>query len=132
MFLQRKVLRSGETKIWEVDADAIANRVPWAGRDRRLLDEELAELSAHFPTFLLTVGDWRPEGEAWGGSGKLRPCAFCQELLIFDRGLACSSCTRPADDVTRPLLGVAGRIPALLEGRPFHAQARDRLAQLRS
>jgi hypothetical protein len=51
--------------------------------------------------------------------------------LVFHQGLACADCGRPADTIQRPLLGLAGRIPALLEGRPFHAVAKERLAALR-
>lgn len=132
MFPQTKVLASGETRRWEVDKEAIIQRVPWAARDPELLEEELRELALHFPTFLVTVGDWRREGEAWGGSGRLRSCAACQGLLVFDRGLVCADCGASAEDVTRPLLGIVGRIPALLEGRPFHRAAKERLLLLRN
>lgn len=132
MFSQRKLLSSGETRTWEIDPQAVTERIVWAARDRSLLEEELKELCDHFPTFLLTVGDWQPAGEAWGGSGKLHPCRICGGLLIFDVGLRCADCRSPADDIQKPLLGVVLRIPALLEGRPFHSVAKARLSQLRS
>ena len=132
MYPQKKLLLSGETLRWEIDPQVVAQKITWAQRDLPLLEEELRELSAHFPTFLLTIGDWQAAGEAWGGSGKLHPCRVCGGLLIFDVALRCSECRSPVEELQRPLLGVALRIPALIEGRPFHSAAKTRLAQLRA
>jgi hypothetical protein len=95
------------------DLAAAGKMAAWARTTPPLLAVECADMAAHFPAWLLTVGD---------GEG-LTACAQCGEMLVFGEGkLACQGCGRAGKGRQ---LAWTGHLPMPVGGLP-HALARIR------
>lgn len=120
---QQKQISGGRVALWEVDVTALAAVAPWVrGRPDRL-DSELKELSEHFPTWLVTLGQHHPS-EGWPWASALF-CPACGEMIVPDDGLRCVGCRRHLSS-EQALVGFAGRLPALATGRPVLTALRER------
>lgn len=129
MIPQSKRLGDGRLATWIVDRDTLQRCAPWAAEQPARLERELAELSEHFPTWLVTFGQLH-EHAGWPWASLLA-CRRCGDLLVPDRGVRCVACGEAADPGQR-LIGFAGRLPALATGRGFHAAALRRAAAWRA
>jgi hypothetical protein len=67
-----------------LDLDAARGLSRWAGANPARLEREAVQMAQHFPRWLLTVVR---------GSAPMT-CPSCQGMLVFHRGLRCSSCAR--------------------------------------
>lgn len=130
--LQHKAVAPGEVRSWELDLEAMERHASWCQRNPGLLTEELEQLHQAFPTFIAALG--RPLGDdrCWVEAHEPLTCRGCGELLVFDRGVRCAVCQRPPQlpDNTATSVGLVGRIPALISGRPFCDALDRRMARM--
>jgi len=139
---QKKMVREGEGKrevAWELNINAIGQNIDWARSNPQHLAREIAEITATFPTFLVSVGT----SSGWGMGAKLLPCPKCQEMLVFWNGLRCVRCEGEYKPDKHILLALVGRIPCLLgkvitvgvkkeiQGRPYLGQVMRRIGSLK-
>ena len=91
---------------WLLDLDCAQALAPWARINPARLEREAVEMARHFPRWLLTV---------CRGQQQL-VCPACDGMLVFDRGLRCSRCTRELARSRIPrdvLLGWFGLMPPI-------------------
>ena len=104
----------------------------WAMQNPHLLREEITEINASFPTFIAALGRRLSEDRCWVEAAEPVLCRRCSELMVFDRGVRCAACGEPASAPQEDAaVGVVGRIPALISGRPFERALSRRMARLR-
>jgi len=127
---QQKPVAPGTLRSWDLDLGAMASSARWAAQDSDLLQREMEQIQSAFPTMVAALGIPLPEGQCWVEAAEPLLCETCHELIVFDRGARCARCGVPA---TAPvtLIGVVGRIPALISGRPFAQSLDARLARMR-
>jgi hypothetical protein len=82
--LPRRVGDKVEHVRWQLDLDTAASLSRWAAANPGRLEREATQMAQHFPRWLLTVVRGREP----------MMCPSCQGMLVFDRGLRCSSCER--------------------------------------
>ncbi len=91
---------------WTVDLAAAGQVSAWARENPALLAQEVAEMAAYFPRWVLTAGD----GKA------VNRCARCQDVLVFRDGkLACVRCGRVGKGSQ---LAWMGHLPLPVDGLP--------------
>jgi hypothetical protein len=91
---------------WTVDLAAAGRVSAWARENPRLLAQEVAEMAAYFPRWVLTVGD---------GTAVSR-CTRCSDMLVFRDGKpGCVRCGRAGKG---PLLAWMGHLPLPVDGLP--------------
>jgi hypothetical protein len=129
---QQKMVAPGQIRSWEVDLEAMARCAPWASRNPDLLRDEVGQLLAAFPTFIAAAGSVMPEARCWVEAAEPLLCPGCNELCVFDRGLRCAHCGDEQPPGERPIVGLVGRIPAIISGRPFARSLDSRLARMRA
>jgi len=128
---QQKAVAAGEIKTWELDLAAMSRCAGWAQRQPDLLREELARLQAAFPTLIAAVGVPLGQDRCWVEAAEPLLCKSCSELIVFDHGTRCARCGTSTVVPAPSVVGVVGRIPALISGRPFARSAEARLARYR-
>jgi hypothetical protein len=69
---------------WIVDLASAQRIAKWSVRGQKRIHQEVEEMGAHFPRWILT---------ACIGRNRLT-CASCGGMLVFDRGLRCVACGR--------------------------------------
>lgn len=132
-FAQQKAIRPGEIRSWEVDLAAMSAAAPWSRRAPELLREEVSRLLDAFPTLTACAGVRLSDDRCWVEAAEPLLCPTCGELVIFDRGTRCARCDHPAAPPAEgSMVGVVGRIPALISGRPFARALEARTARLRA
>lgn len=129
--LQSKALPGGQVRSYPLDLAAMGACAGWSRRDPGLLAEEVAHLLEAFPTFLAVLGKPLPEEQSWVEAAEPCTCEACGDLIVFDRGCRCVRCERPFPVASNARIGLVGRIPALITGRPFEAGLDRRLVALR-
>jgi hypothetical protein len=111
----------------------MAAAAAWSRRAPGLLDAELQQLCAAFPTLVACAGLRLPEQRCWVEAGEPLLCPRCDELVVFDRGTRCACCEQPVPVPAQDsMVGMVGRIPALISGRPFARSLEARIARLRA
>jgi len=131
--VQKKAVRSGEVRSWELDLEAMAAAARWSRRQPGLLQAEVEQLQPSFPTLVAALGSPLSEDEGWIEAAEPMLCPSCRdELVVFDRGTRCAACSRQIEPPQRSVVGFVGRIPALISGRPFLDQLDRRLARMGS
>ncbi len=94
---------------WEVDLAAASAVQAWSRRAPALLEQELAEMAAYFPHWLLTLGC----------DDALLPCAQCGDVLIYHNGAArCAACATPMTPPANAQLLWTGHVPTLIRAGP--------------
>ena len=116
---QQKTVAPGQVHTWELDLAAAAACAPWARRQPDLLAEELSRILAAFPTLVAAVGVPLSQDRCWVEAAEPLLCPRCSELVVFDRGTRCPRCQQQVPVPSPSMVGVVGRIPALVSGRPF-------------
>jgi hypothetical protein len=129
---QQKAVAPGEIRSWELDLPAATACASWARRHPDLLSQELSKIQAAFPTLVAAVGVPLSQERCWVEAGEPLLCPGCAELVVFDRGTRCAKCQQPVAVPSPSMVGVVGRIPALISGRPFEKQVLSTMARLRS
>ncbi len=125
---QHKAVAPDDIRTWQVDLEAMAACAPWSAGEPERCGEELAGILEGFPTFIATLGRRLTEDESWVEAGEPHLCPQCAELVIFDDGVRCVACRQPVEPPEDPMVGVVGRIPALISSRPFWHDLQRRLA----
>jgi hypothetical protein len=122
---QKLIARRGEARVrrWSLDLEAMASCSEWSQENPALLEQELTELIAAFPTAIACAGVPLGSARCWVEAAE--PLLDEGELVIFDRGprnvTSEQRVSLPEDTVN----GVIVRIPSPISGRPF-AGALDR------
>ena len=129
---QQKVIEAGRIHSWNVDLESMANCASWAGRSPDLLAEEMAEILRSFPTLIATLGTRLDGGRCWVEAHEPVLCPRCSEIVVFDRGVRCARCQAPVEVPDEATVGLVGRVPAPISGRPFEAALDRRLAAMRA
>ena len=132
MIAQQKVIEAGRIHSWSVDLESMARSAGWAERRPDLLADEMKEINQAFPTLIATLGTRLDGGRCWVEAHEPELCRRCGELVVFDQGVRCVRCQQPAEIPDEAAVGVMGRIPAPISGRPFEAALDRRLAALRA
>lgn len=128
---QQKAVAPGGIRSWDLDVEAMARCAPWAERRPDLLQEEMEELHLAFPTLVAAVGVPLPQQRCYVEAAEPLLCPECSELVVFDRGTRCARCEAPIKTPPSTAVGLVGRIPALITGRPFARALQRRLARMR-
>ncbi len=129
---QRKMVAPGRVHSWRLDLQAMEACAPWARAHPGLLGQEVAELLRAFPTMVAALGRVLPERQCWVEAAEPLRCPACGDLLVFERGIRCVCCGEAASAGSDDLVvGLVGRIPALLSGRPLDSALARRVAELR-
>jgi LSD1 subclass zinc finger protein len=121
---------SGEIRSWPLDLEAMASSASWASSNPDRLTDEVTRILGVFPGFLASVGRPLSRRECTVEAAEPLLCPRCRELLVFDRGTRCSACQTPVTTPPDTMVGLIGRIPALISGRPFADSLRSRMEQL--
>jgi hypothetical protein len=129
---QQKTVAPGDVRTWELDLEAAAGCASWTRRNPDLLSEELARILTVFPTLVAAVGVPLGQDRCWVEAAEPLLCPGCSELVVFDHSTRCARCQQPVPVPTPAMVGVVGRIPALISGRPFETRLLARLAELRA
>jgi hypothetical protein len=129
--VQQKVVAPGQTRSWELDVEAMARCAQWSSRQSDLLRDELSRAHAAFPTLIAALGVRLGADRCWVEAAEPVLCATCQELVVFDRGVRCAKCGAEVAPPEHAMIGIVGRIPALISGRPFARAVDARLARMR-
>jgi hypothetical protein len=82
--LPRRVGEKLEHLQWLLDLDTARLVASWARAAPERLEREAVEMARHFPRWLLTASV----------GAQLFACPSCEGMLVFDRGLRCSACSR--------------------------------------
>jgi hypothetical protein len=127
---QQKATAPGRIHAWDLDLPAMQACAAWARREPGLLQEELQRISRTFPTFVATAGAALGSDRCWVEAAEPLLCPRCEELVIFDRGTRCARCLEPIEVSADAVVGVVGRVPALISGRPFSRALERRMARL--
>lgn len=127
---QRKMKRPGEINQWDLDLEAMARCAEWAREAPGLLDDEMRQLAAAFPTLIATLG--RPLGEKRCWVEAAEPLlAGDGELYVFDRGVRHVVSGERLETIPEDcVIGFILRVPTPVEGRPFFASLKRRIAAL--
>jgi hypothetical protein len=128
---QQKAIAPGQIRSWELDLGAMAARADWARRNPELLRAELEQLARAFPMLVAALGTPLGEDRCWVEAAEPVLCPGCAELVVFDRGTRCARCEREVAAPPDSVVGLVGRIPALISGRPFGRWFDAQLARLR-
>lgn len=129
---QQKAVDGGRIQSWTVDLASMADCATWASRSPALLADEMSQIIAGFPTFIASLGQRMEDGRCWVEAHEPVRCQ-CGELVVFDDGVRCVSCrAEPGEIPDLASVGVVGRIPAPISGRPFEAALDRRLAAMRA
>lgn len=119
-FPQRKAVRSGEQRGWDLDLDAMSSAARWSRRQPDLLTREVEGVLEAFPTLVAALGVPLDEEDGWVEAAEPLLCPVCKdELVVFDHGVRCAACRREVPPPKNAVVGFVGRIPALISGRPF-------------
>jgi hypothetical protein len=131
--VQQKVVSTPtvRTRTWDLDLGAMTACASWAARSPELLRDEMSRLHGAFPMLIAAVGQRLSEERSWVEAAEPLTCPACGELVVFDRGTRCAACEREVAKPAGAMVGVVGRIPALITGRPFARALDARLARLR-
>lgn len=127
---QQKAISAADIRSWDLDLEAMAAAVGWARRNPELLRDEVSQIIDHFPSFIAVAGQRLSEDRCWVEAAETLPCPYCGDLVVFQRGSRCVACQRAVTVPSPAAVGVVGRIPALISGRPFERHFRRRLARL--
>ena len=109
----------------------MARCAPWAADQPEVLGREVAAILEAFPTFIAVLGQRLPEHEAWVEAGVPTLCPACDDFVIFRDGAArCVACDEPVTPDPAAMVGLVGRIPGLISGRPLDGALAGRLARM--
>ncbi len=128
---QQKAVDGGGIHSWTVDLAAMTRCATWASRSPDLLGDEVGQIIGSFPTFIAALGERMEDGRCWVEAHEAVRCD-CGELVVFDEGVRCVSCRVEAEIPDMASVGVVGRIPAPISGRPFEAALERRLTAMRA
>lgn len=132
MISQQKVVEAGRIHTWNVDLESMERCASWSSRSPGLLAEEMEEIHLSFPTLIAALGKRLGEGRCWVEAHEPVVCQACGELIVFDHGVRCVRCQEPAQIPDEASVGLVGRIPAPISGRPFEAALDRRMAAMRA
>ncbi len=127
---QQKAVGNSQIRTWTVDLEAMAACAPWAAGEPELCGREVAGILESFPTFIAVLGHALSDAEAWVEAGEPTFCPDCGDFVVFDRGVRCVACRVPVAPPDNALVGLVGRIPGLISGRPFLLGLEQRLEQM--
>jgi len=129
---QQKFIEAGRIHSWDVDLTSMAGCATWTDRSPDLLAEEMSGINQSFPTLIAALGVRLGDGRCWVEAHEPVLCPRCGEIVVFDRGVRCARCQEPVEAPDESSVGVVGRIPAPITGRPFEAALDRRLAAMRA
>jgi len=128
---QKKAVRSGELRSWNLDREAMIATARWARRQPDLLRAEVEQVQASFPTLVAAMGAPLHEDDGWIEAAEPVLCGSCRdELVVFDNGTRCAACGREVSAAANGMVGFVGRVPALISGRPFLERLRQRMQRM--
>jgi hypothetical protein len=128
---QQKMLAPGRLRRWEVDLEAMATCAGWSRRRPDLLRQEVSQVLEVFPTFLAALGRSLPEERTWVEAAEPVLCPKCGELVVFRGGIRCVDCGREVAPDDSTVVGLIGRIPAVISNRPLLPALHEQLGRLR-
>lgn len=105
---------------------------PWAVDEPQLLAREVAAILEAFPTFIAVLGERLSQDQAWVEAGVPTLCPACGDFVVFNNGARCVACDEEAAPAEQSMVGLVGRIPGLISGRPFDLALDGRLARMES
>jgi hypothetical protein len=129
--IQRKAMADGQVRTWTLDLPAMAHCCGWSKLEPEFLQEELEGILEAFPTFIAALGVHLEDKRCWVEAAEPLLCSRCKELVVFDEGVRCVSCRQPIAVPDQAVIGLVGRIPALISGRPFATDLERRIMALR-
>jgi hypothetical protein len=106
-------------RTWDLDIESMHAAAGWSSHVPGLLADEVEQVLKAFPTFVAALGVPLSEDQATIEAAEPVLCGYCKDLVIFDRGTRCATCQRPFPCPPKTMVGLVGRIPALIAGRPF-------------
>lgn len=127
---QQKAISADRIHTWNLDLAQMERCAGWTNRNPGLLLEELQQVQAAFPTLIAALGTPLGEGRCWVEAHEPLLCRRCGELHVFDEGVRCACCRQPVELPEEPVVGLVGRIPALISGRPFEQSLMRRIARM--
>jgi len=127
---QQKAVGPEEVRSWGLDLEAMSSCAAWAMVEPELLAREVAAILEAFPTFIAVLGQRLPEDQAWVEAGVPTLCPACGDFTIFDRGVRCVACDGEVAQPPGSMVGLVGRIPGLISGRPFDRALEGRMVRM--